>query len=213
MHILEEHGWTEVRRRKTTATAGNTTEEITFFVTNIPNGAMRFEFRKIFSRWGKLSDIYFGGHKGKNGKNYGFIRFTGVPDAKDLESKLNGVACRNKKLEINIARHSRKTQPPPPGRTNPRTRTAASTQIKNRSHGGGHIDHRTYTQVTGNQNSWKVTKNNPENHQSSTPVRLHVDEDMDRWLKNPHSLGKPNLWNILVTCRYSSPFTVNIALQ
>ncbi|CAI9269128.1 unnamed protein product [Lactuca saligna] len=142
-----EDGWTEVRRRKTTTTTRNTAEETTFFVTNIPNGATKSEFRKIFSRWGRLSDIYFGGHKGKNGKNYGFIRFLGVPDAKDLESKLNGVACRNNKFEINIARHSRKTYPPPTGKTSERIRTVAPSMIKNKSIGGGHTDYRTYAQL------------------------------------------------------------------
>lgn len=96
----------EVRPRKTTTIKGSTTEETTFFFTNISNGATKTESRKIFSRMGRLSDIYFGGNKGKNGKNYGFIRFLEVLDAKDLESKLNGVTFRNNKLEINIARRN-----------------------------------------------------------------------------------------------------------
>ncbi|CAI9293109.1 unnamed protein product [Lactuca saligna] len=72
---------------------------------------------------GRLLDIYFGSNKGKNWENYGFIRFIRVSDIKALESKLNGVACRNNNLEINVARHGQKTPPLPPNKINKNSRT------------------------------------------------------------------------------------------
>ncbi|KAL4573752.1 hypothetical protein LXL04_020569 [Taraxacum kok-saghyz] len=69
------------------------------------------EFRNIFSTMGRLSDIYFGEKKGKNRKNFGFIRFEGVKNPKELESKLNEAKYRNQILEINIERHGRKAPP------------------------------------------------------------------------------------------------------
>lgn len=83
-------------------------EETSYIVSNIPTGATKEEFRRIFNSHGKLSDVYFGGRKGKNVKNFGFIRFRGVSDKKVLEAHLNGTICRNNKLEINIVRHERK---------------------------------------------------------------------------------------------------------
>ncbi|CAH1412377.1 unnamed protein product [Lactuca virosa] len=174
---MMEDGWTEVRRRKMgVASDGNTTEETTFFVTNIPNGATKAEFRKIFSQMGRLSDIYFGRNIGKNGKNYGFIRFIGVSDAKALELKLNGATCRNNKLEISVARHGRKTPPLPPGKINQNPRTVVPLGQNTSIHGGGFTDHRIYAQVTGHFNSRQPNKNI---HQTTAPIRLHTDDGID----------------------------------
>ncbi|KAL4564517.1 hypothetical protein LXL04_028581 [Taraxacum kok-saghyz] len=71
---MSESGWTEVRRRKRPETTNND-EEITFFVSNIPKEARKGEFHKVFSRFGKLTDVYMGTNIGKNGKHYVFIRF------------------------------------------------------------------------------------------------------------------------------------------
>ena len=116
-----EDGWTYVQRRKTTATREIPEDETTFYVTNIPHRATKKEFRSIFSKFGRLSDIYFGSRKGKNGKNFGFIRFVGVENVKAKEAELNGTKCRYATLEINIAKHQRK--PPPP--SNKPTQNAA----------------------------------------------------------------------------------------
>ncbi|CAH1420760.1 unnamed protein product [Lactuca virosa] len=58
-------GWTEVRRRKTPAKFQTGLDETSFFVSNIPTGATKEEFRKIFNLFGGLTDIYFGGKKGR----------------------------------------------------------------------------------------------------------------------------------------------------
>lgn len=100
--------WTEVRRRNPSDNRKENESESSYFVTNIPDRATKSEFRKIFSRFGRLSDVYFGGKKGVNGKCFGFIRFQGVEDTKEMESMLNGTKCRNNTLKINIAKHERK---------------------------------------------------------------------------------------------------------
>ncbi|CAH1435768.1 unnamed protein product [Lactuca virosa] len=100
--------WTEVRRKKNTTSREIPKDETSFFVTNIPNGATKSEFRKLFSHVGRLTDIYFGDKRGYNGKNFGFIRYIGVDQPKEMEKRLQGVQCRGKILEINIAKHGRK---------------------------------------------------------------------------------------------------------
>ncbi|XP_023754450.1 uncharacterized protein LOC111902872 [Lactuca sativa] len=107
--LSREDGWTQVCRKRPQSRREQRPEETTFFVTNIPDGTTKAEFRTIFSSFGKLSDIYFGEKKGKNRKNFGFIRFLEVDYTQEMESKLNGTRCRNNVLEINIERHGRKT--------------------------------------------------------------------------------------------------------
>ncbi|CAH1441893.1 unnamed protein product [Lactuca virosa] len=88
---------------------------------------------ELFSPFGKLIDIYFGEKKGKNGKNFGFIRFVDVPNVRALEQQLNGTKCRNSMLEINVEKHKRKeAQPKPiPVRKPPPTFSNASYHAKN----------------------------------------------------------------------------------
>ncbi|CAI9268895.1 unnamed protein product [Lactuca saligna] len=161
-----EDGWTEVRRRKTVATSnGNTTEVTTFFITNIPNDTTKAEFGKIFSQMGRLSDICFGSNKRKNGKNYGFIR--------------------NNKLEINVARHGRKTRPLSPDKINKNSRIVAPPGQNTNINGGGLTYHKTYAQML----TW-------------------IDGS-----QNPPSSAKLNIWITLVTCQLSYPSTANAALQ
>ncbi|CAH1439809.1 unnamed protein product [Lactuca virosa] len=105
-----EVGWTHAQRRKTPAN----NNVINFYVTNIPTGVTKAEFKEIFSPFGKLIDIYFGEKKGKKGKNFGFIKFVDVPNVRGLEQQLNGTRCRNNMLEINVEKHKIKVAQPNP---------------------------------------------------------------------------------------------------
>ncbi|CAH1425847.1 unnamed protein product [Lactuca virosa] len=181
--LSKEDGWTHVRRRKAPVSREAKNDETSYFVSNIPNGATKEEFRKTFSRFGTITDIYFGGRKGKNGKNYGFIRFTGVHDIKDLETKLNGTKCRSNTQEVNIARHSRMERRPSNYQVN---KTTLPTSRQGRGHSSSaaaapaFVGRRTYAEVTGtnNQKLNGLPKNN--NHVEETlPVRLNIDQKMD----------------------------------
>ncbi|CAI9274475.1 unnamed protein product [Lactuca saligna] len=103
-----EDEWMQVRRRKHQQRRVPMSDETTFFVTNIPNGATKTEFKKIFSSFGRLSDVFFVDKKGKDRKNFGFIRYLGVESVKEMEPKLNGVKCIKNILEINLEKHGRK---------------------------------------------------------------------------------------------------------
>ncbi|CAI9273456.1 unnamed protein product [Lactuca saligna] len=158
--------WTQVRRKKTPANHRFRSDETSFFVSNIPTGATKDEFRRIFNAFGKLTDIYFGGRKGKNGKNFGFIRYSGVEDKRMLEAKLNGTICRSCMLEINIARHERA----PPETINRKTHppTHAKTKV-----GGGFVGNRSYAEVAGGNVGTEIPLN-------QAPIQLHVDDRVMR---------------------------------
>ena len=87
MEREKEHGWSEVRRRKPATKADNGVVA-SFFVSNVPEKVTKGELRHPFATFGVISDIYFGNRKGKNGKNFAFVRFQGVKDVKQLEKEL-----------------------------------------------------------------------------------------------------------------------------
>ncbi|CAH1453701.1 unnamed protein product [Lactuca virosa] len=51
-----EDGWTEVRNRKKPVNRQNDSDITGYFVSNIPNGATKEEFRRIFKTFGTLND-------------------------------------------------------------------------------------------------------------------------------------------------------------
>ncbi|CAH1450968.1 unnamed protein product [Lactuca virosa] len=178
-------GWTEVRHRKKPGIHRNDSDITSYFVSNIPNGTTKEEFRRIFKTFGTLSDVYFGGRKGKNGKNFGFIRFENVTDKKLLESKLNGIICRNYKLEINIARHERTEKLQPPSGVRRWSRTHVPIPVKVR---GGFTGEKSYAEALSGGDKVKILlKNLPPN---LAPVRLVINENMVRWLKGSTLIGE-----------------------
>ncbi|CAH1451513.1 unnamed protein product [Lactuca virosa] len=175
-------GWTEVRHRKKPANRRNGDDITTYFVSNIPNGATKDEFRRIFKPFGTISDIYFAVRKGKNGKNFGFIRFAGVKDKKLMEANMNGMLCKNNKLEINIARHERPGQMPPIRDMRKGGNLHDPIPINVR---GGFTSSRSYAEVVG-----AGTKGNIPPQEMSPKhahIRLVTDERMVRWI-NGHML-------------------------
>lgn len=89
-------GWKEVRRRKTAEKRGS--ETTTFFVTNVPRDATKREIYEAFIRFGRLTDVFMGLRKGKNGRYYAFIRFTDVKNVKHMENQLDGTVVRGTRL-------------------------------------------------------------------------------------------------------------------
>lgn len=137
-----------------------------------PTGATKVDIKKIFSPFGKLTDVYFGEKSGRNGKNFGFIRFVDVPDVKVLQEQLNRILCRNNKLEINVERHKRKDAPnnPIPVRKQfPTYSKVASNSIWNTS--GGFRDGGSFAEVVRHK-----AGPTPVMQASTLPIQL-IDDD------------------------------------
>lgn len=142
----------------------------------------------FFSRYGKLMDVYFGDRKGKNGKNYGFIRFVDVLDAKDMETKINREKCINNILEVNIVRHGRKAH-----QIRPMHKWFVP-PIQNFTTSDEFVDKRSYAEVTGNK------KNQYSNQARQTPtfqqtnkeckILLQPDDHMKRWIQKTTMIGE-----------------------
>lgn len=146
--------WTEVRRRKTQEC--KRAVETTYFVSTVPDNTWKGELRRIFSSYGRLSDILTGQQKGKNDKNYAFIRFLDVVNT-ELEMRLVGKALNGMLLDVNLARYDRKEVPHnhPTGRKRDTGRVAWGQCIPNRRHRTGVIG-------TTNPSLRSQTRTNPD---------------------------------------------------
>ncbi|KAL4585399.1 hypothetical protein LXL04_010019 [Taraxacum kok-saghyz] len=186
---MDESNWTEVRRRKQPETINNN-EETTYFVSNIPREARKGEFHKVFSRFGKLTDVYMGQNAGKDGKHYVFIRFKHVEDTKELEEALNGTMIRGKRLEVNLAKHKRKNpnQPQtmemkrrqPPNHRQPPTYSYRPTLPPKPR------DNRTYAEIV------KPVNNQPPPPPLPTPAPISLQRDncTHNWLRKTTLIGE-----------------------
>ncbi|KAL4576476.1 hypothetical protein LXL04_012570 [Taraxacum kok-saghyz] len=186
-----EEKWTQVQRRKhpATNTGGRRTN---FYVTNIPQGATKAEFTSIFSSFGKLVDIYFGEKKGRNGKNFGFIRFEGVEDEKQLEQKLNSAKCRSNYFEVNIERHRRK-DPQTDKRQGDAARTRQpGTANTTSTHVGGFRDQRSYAEAMGKktQRGGGLPNQVPQPGPHERTIHLEADGLMCLWLNTKTMYGQ-----------------------
>ncbi|KAI3500005.1 hypothetical protein L1887_35820 [Cichorium endivia] len=101
--MASENEWTVVNRRK-----NNRRSDLTsFFVSNIPDDTSVDEIRKLFVGFGKVADVYIARKKDRSRLNFGFVKFTGVKNAKSLEGSLGKLKLGNNILSVNIARFSR----------------------------------------------------------------------------------------------------------
>ncbi|KAK9058221.1 hypothetical protein SSX86_023061 [Deinandra increscens subsp. villosa] len=61
------------------------------FITNFPPDSSPNEIRKHCEVWGKISDVYISQRLSKSGRKFGFVRFIGVKDIKELIERLRTI--------------------------------------------------------------------------------------------------------------------------
>ncbi|CAI9261945.1 unnamed protein product [Lactuca saligna] len=103
--------WTEVRWRQRDFGRKRLEKSTTMFVSNFPDGARKENIKKIFSRYGDISDVYMVTKKDIHRKNFASVSFKGVDDEMRLEYSLQGIKCMGSRLEVNVARFERKDGP------------------------------------------------------------------------------------------------------
>ncbi|CAI9291986.1 unnamed protein product [Lactuca saligna] len=79
----------------------------TMFISNFPDGTRKEIIKRIFSKYGDISDVYMATKKGLNRRNFAFVRFRGVEDVARLEAFLQGLKCTGSMLEVNMAKFER----------------------------------------------------------------------------------------------------------
>ncbi|GAB4825496.1 hypothetical protein Ancab_040332 [Ancistrocladus abbreviatus] len=83
-------------------------EARSFFFTNFPEGIKIQTLWQIFGKLGKAVDVFIPGKKTRGGRCFGFVKFIGVRNAHEMETKLNEVWIGSFKLIANLARFDRK---------------------------------------------------------------------------------------------------------
>lgn len=79
-----------------------------FFFTNFTNDFRVQEMRKVFSRWGKVVDIFIPTKRDKVGKRFGFVTFKDAHNVRALEEQLKSIRIGNFRLQINLPRFQRR---------------------------------------------------------------------------------------------------------
>lgn len=181
--------WTEVRRKKNTNKAQVNKELTNYYVVGFPDGIRKEELRTPFARFGKVVDIYFGLKKDLHRKNFAFVGYVNIEDAKELEDKLQGIKCRNKTLEINISKHQRKVVQQP----HRETRHQPIPKDRHHQHQGGfRADHSHFTGTRDKMTFAQVVGGLPSDRNTYTvpQVVLNSNTVMNEWLKKSILIGE-----------------------
>lgn len=105
-----EDEWTVVNRQRSQFLdrRWNHKGVTTMFVSNIPDGVSKDTLRKIFIKYGELTDVYMAVKKDSRRKNFAFVRYRKVSKERELEATLQKIMCSGALLEVNIAKFERK---------------------------------------------------------------------------------------------------------
>ncbi|GJZ79424.1 nucleotide-binding alpha-beta plait domain-containing protein [Tanacetum coccineum] len=82
-------------------------DKATFFFNNFPDSWDNGALWKMFSRYGKVIDVYVAFKRTKRDTRFGFVRFINIGDILSFESKLEGIMIGAEKLIINRAKFTK----------------------------------------------------------------------------------------------------------
>ncbi|KAH7845818.1 hypothetical protein Vadar_006425 [Vaccinium darrowii] len=81
----------------------------TVFVDNLPHQIRKIWVFNLFSRYGKIKDIFIPNKKSKiSGQSFGFVRFFRRDEATFAVKKLNNTWCWNRRLDVKFAKFLKK---------------------------------------------------------------------------------------------------------
>ncbi|ESW33659.1 hypothetical protein PHAVU_001G088300, partial [Phaseolus vulgaris] len=83
---------------------------IPFSFSNFPFDIKELDLWRIFRRWGRVSDIFISRRLNIKKKRFGFVRFQGVQNFRELENHLNTIWIGSWKLKANRPKYNRSTE-------------------------------------------------------------------------------------------------------
>jgi len=81
-----------------------------FFFSNFPFDLKESDLWKIFPRWGRVSDVFISRRLNIKKQRFGFVRFLGVQNVRELEYHLNTIRIGSWKLNANRPKYIRATE-------------------------------------------------------------------------------------------------------
>ncbi|GJS87066.1 putative reverse transcriptase domain-containing protein [Tanacetum coccineum] len=85
----------------------NTHNTVTYYFTDFPSNWGHVVMKDVLSKYGRVEDVFIARKRNKQGKRFGFYRFTGVSNLADFERLLNSICIGNHKISCNIAHFQR----------------------------------------------------------------------------------------------------------
>ncbi|KAJ9555174.1 hypothetical protein OSB04_009788 [Centaurea solstitialis] len=122
----------------------------TFFVSNLPDGINKRCLWDAVIKVGTVVDTFIASKKGKNGRNFGFVRFIKIQNVKDVEKKLGEIIINGNRIVANVAKFERKT-PNSYNRTN-NPNPSAYRNLDENVHSKNFGGRRSYAEVLSNNN-------------------------------------------------------------
>ena len=89
---------------------GGRSELTSFFFSNFPDDLGQVELWRIFQRWGSVREVVVAGKKTREGRRFGFVRFAGVRNIKQLEYQLDKILIGNMKMFVNLPRFGKRME-------------------------------------------------------------------------------------------------------
>ncbi|KAL8528688.1 hypothetical protein ACS0TY_006222 [Phlomoides rotata] len=83
-------------------------ECVTFFFTNFPDSCNTSILNRRFNEIAVVTDLFIPSRMDKNGKTYGFVRFSGKINTPQVEGELNNIWFGSYKLRANLSKFARK---------------------------------------------------------------------------------------------------------
>ncbi|KAK9055889.1 hypothetical protein SSX86_026976 [Deinandra increscens subsp. villosa] len=82
-------------------------EEVSFFISDLPNGCTGRYLWDTFRNMGRISDAFVPGRKDWRGRYFGFIRFREVADVDGMLQRLRGVRVDGARVRVFISKFKR----------------------------------------------------------------------------------------------------------
>lgn len=80
---------------------------VSYYFTNFQPNLDREALWRLFTKWGKVADLFIPKKRNKEGKAFGFIRYQGVQYPQELERRLDQIWIGTFKLRANYIRYRR----------------------------------------------------------------------------------------------------------
>ena len=80
---------------------------ISFYFSNIHDDVKKPQLWKVFGACGMVKDVFIPSKKNREGKRFGFVRFTDEGNGEDLLLKLEQIRMHSTKLKVNLSRFER----------------------------------------------------------------------------------------------------------
>lgn len=79
----------------------------TVYFSKFPMAYNEEDMWQVFQKYGKVWEVYIAKRRNSSEHQFGFVRFRGAQNEKELRSLMDNIHIRNIKLNVNIPKHNK----------------------------------------------------------------------------------------------------------